>query len=234
MLPVVIVENLSESDEALQFYIMNRKSKRLKSDLALRVILEHFSDRDVREVTGEKSWRIKAVQVAIALNKYSSANNPWCERIQAPNEKKGINHLVTERTFVRSLRNLVDADICKLAKKKPNDLAKYVASFWYAISCLYPDAFANPKAYRIQRFTTSVVGFHNVMPLLLEEGLLKKKIKRLDDLEEFLVKRLQPLKKLPSSYWLANNDKGVIGYGTGFGAEGRFTELLLKTIRIGY
>jgi len=229
-LPIVVIEDLEMADEALQFYIMNIKQKRLESDLAKRVVLEHFSIREIRELTELEDWEIKAVKIAIEINKDISIDNPWGGKIKQPNSPRG-GYLATEKTFVRSLENLlVDSKFKGNGVKK---LTGYVIAYWHALRDLFPAAFMNARQFRLQKYATSLVAFHMVMPLLLDEARKKGKLSPPSDLHEYLVSRLEPLKvKLGLDYWSKSNTAGVISYGTGYGAEGRLAAKLAEILGI--
>ena len=120
----------------------------------------------------------------------------------------------------------------ELSRKSPKQLAKFIAVYWSALQVLFPGAFANPKQYRLQRYATSIVALHQIMPIILEQAVIKKGITESGKLREFLVRKLKKLQPLEEKFWSDSNKKGVLSYGTGYGAEGRFAEFLATTLKL--
>lgn len=229
-IPVCIIQGLRPEQEALQFFIINTKSRRVKSDLALRLVVERFHGRDLLELTGEKPWKLKAVKTIISLNK-KQRGSPWFGQIKEPNAPRGTRYLATERSFVRSLRPLIEDS--RLGSKHPGSIAKMVGEFWNALRAIFPGAFVNPREYRLQKYSTSLIAFHKVMPTLLEKCIPKKGPMPLGpDLRKKLKRRLAPLAKIEEDFWHRTNREGVISYGAGYGAEGRFALFLAEKLGI--
>jgi DGQHR domain-containing protein len=99
--PALITEGLSGVDEASQFYIINTRARRMGVDLTRRLLIEHNKIQDIVDV---KPWELKAVRIAILLNKQIKKNNPWYDRIREPEVESRQNHVATEKSFVPSLK----------------------------------------------------------------------------------------------------------------------------------
>src|SRR6266403_451674 len=120
--PVVITEGLSRVDEAVQFYLINTKAKKMDVALTRRLLIEKNKVKDIADV---KPWEIGAVRITIDLNN-SLAANPWFSRIRQPNEERLEQHVATEKSFVSSLRQLLISGRYKQTRKA----AKLLANYW--------------------------------------------------------------------------------------------------------
>jgi DGQHR domain-containing protein len=69
--PVVITEGLSQVDEAVQFYLINTKAKKMDVALTRRLLIENNKVKDIADV---KPWEIAAVRITIELNKEIRGN----------------------------------------------------------------------------------------------------------------------------------------------------------------
>jgi hypothetical protein len=90
--PVLITEGLEKIEEAAQFYVINTKSKRMGVDLCRRLLIEH---NRIQDIVDTNEWELKAVKIAIELNKLPK-DNPWYGRIRPPEQDKLQQHIATE------------------------------------------------------------------------------------------------------------------------------------------
>ena len=82
-LPVVIVENPSIEDEANQFRVINENMKKVRTDLARRILVMRIAGlgRSVRQEIRQSGrlWEATAVDILNSLNK--DEDSPWLDRI---------------------------------------------------------------------------------------------------------------------------------------------------------
>lgn len=195
-LPVVITEGLGQIDEAVQFYIINTKAKKMDVALTRRLLIENNKVKDVADV---KPWEISAVRITIELNK-SVGGNPWFGTIRQPNEERLEQHIATEKSFVSSLRQLLMAG----RYKQPRKAAAKLASYWSAIRENIPEAFEEPKRFLLQK-TPGMFAFN----FFIGPAILAKSTERR------FVKDLAGLKRLGANFWRRSNKRGARRFGTG-------------------
>jgi DGQHR domain-containing protein len=107
-IPITIMEVAKKIDEVRQFHIINTTSKRVATDLSER-LLKELAAKDLGEEQKLKreglDWKLKAMEIVDILN--SNKNSVWFERIQKPNEKKVGSVVVSQTSFVESLKPLL-------------------------------------------------------------------------------------------------------------------------------
>lgn len=137
-LPVVIMEDIEKVEEIRQFYTVNATPKRVRTDLADRLLkaMGHFD-------TQASGWRKKALEVVDKLRKWP--NGPWEGRIKLPNALSGI---VSQRSFTESLKPVFDG---VLQGQSSDTVASALNNYWQALRNLMPDAFEEPKNYVLQK-----------------------------------------------------------------------------------
>jgi DGQHR domain-containing protein len=209
--PVVITEGLGQVDEAIQFYIINTKAKKMDVALTRRLLI---TNNKVKEIVETKPWEVPAVQISIALNR-SIPDNPWYGRIRQPNEDRLPLHVANEKSFVQSLKQILIPGRLKRQKR----VAKSLAAFWVAIKQNIPDAFDNPKSYLIQK-TPGIFAFNSfIAPIFLARYTDKD-----------FAKHLSGLKRLGPRFWKGKNKQGARRFGTGMGGYANLADFLKKQI----
>jgi DGQHR domain-containing protein len=205
--PVVITEGLGQVDEAVQFYVINTKAKKMDVALTRRLLIENNKVKDVADV---KPWEISAVRITIELNK-TLAGNPWYGTIRQPNEERLEQHIATEKSFVSSLRQLLIAG----RYKQPRKAARKLASYWSAIRENIPEPFEDPKRFLLQK-TPGMFAFNFfVGPTILSNSS-----------ERTFVRRLAGLKRLGPNFWRRSNKRGARRFGTGMAGYSNLAEYL--------
>jgi|TARA_B100001971_G_C18229152_1_gene562739 DGQHR domain-containing protein len=192
--PVTILENLNENQEAAQFLVINSSQKAVDPQLQLRVIYKSDTYginkllNEVKKVIPWQAWKLKALKIAIALEKEGSS--PWYDLIKIPNEEIGSGEWkpLREGSFLDSLRA-----VCSGGNpiEYLDDDKKIMAliEYWKSIKKIYPEAFNNKTG--IDYLLTKGIGagvfntfFPNAYTLLLS-GVVK-------DFDEVLI----PIKKV--------------------------------------
>jgi DGQHR domain-containing protein len=200
--PVLITEGLSGIAEAAQFYIVNTRSKRMGVDLTRRLLIEHD---EIKDLTDVPDWELKAVQIAIRLNRRLNGN-PWFKRIREPESERNMEHIATEKSFVPSLRWLLTSP--KAKRKSATALAKFLARFWEGIRANVPQPFQQPRSYIIQK-TPGYMALHRLAPIVYR--------KHPTGSVATYARLFRPLSgpRFGGKFWERRNPRGAKRYGTG-------------------
>lgn len=161
-LPVIILDNFNKPEETIQFYILNTTQKRVPTDLAQRLIRK-ISYEKVSPITFSPSeeWKIKGLQIIDLLNETDEEYNAWYGRIRLPNTERKKYHIVSQNSFLNSLRPLLSQGVLQ-GKEKPSDICyKIIRNYWFAIKKIIPEPFASPREYVIQK-TPGVYSLHDL------------------------------------------------------------------------
>ncbi len=183
MLPVVIIENMEKVEEITQFYVINTTARRIRTDLAHRLLLQlSMQDKSVENEIkeGGKTWRLRATRITDMLNEVEGS--PWYHRIKPPNAPNTADTklmVATEASFSASLRPILTSELAdRLVDDK--ELVGVISNFWAALSELMPTAFKDPKKHVVQK-TPGLYTLHMVAPLVFDicgDDLTKDAIKR--------------------------------------------------------
>lgn len=223
VVPVLITEGLDPVTEAAQFYVINTRSKRMGVDLTRRLLIEH--DR-IRDITDVKPWELKATQIAIELNQKISRDNPWYGRIREPESERRKQHVATEKSFVPSLKWLLNAP--GISTKSVRHISRFLASFWEGLSRTMPPAFTNPRAYLIQK-TPGFMAFHRIAPIVYRK-VAREKTSPVTYERFFSCFSGQAL--FSDRFWNRRNLRGAKRYGTGQGAYANLALQIRNTLGV--
>jgi len=175
ILPVVIMNEVDKLEEVKQFFIVNSTQKRVRTDLAER-LLKMIALKDPREKDRLKQlgrdWKLIAIK--IIDNLYNDTRSVWYQRIKRPNQPPRPEAIASEGSFSTSLRPL----LIMFGKSKTDEvLTEWVKSFWNALKELMPEAFEEPKEYVIQK-TPGIYSLHIILPDVIlhciEKGSVNK------------------------------------------------------------
>jgi DGQHR domain-containing protein len=205
LVPVLITEGLSAIREAAQFYIINTRSRRMGVDLTRRLLIEHD---EIKDLTDVPDWELKAVKIAIRLNRRLK-ENPWYGRIREPEAERSSQHIATEKSFVPSLRWLLTAPQAK--RRSDAALAIFLARFWEGIRANMPEPFQQPRSYLIQK-TPGYMAFHRLAPIVY------RKYPRASVASYAKLFRRVAASRYGTRFWERKNLRGAKRYGTGQGA----------------
>lgn len=166
-IPITIMEVAKKIDEVKQFHIINTTSKRVATDLSER-LLKELAFQDSSEEQKLKSegidWKIKAMEIVDIVN--SNVDSVWFERIQKPNEKKVGSVVVSQTSFVESLKPLLIPGGF-LSRYSTASAAEAINRLWTAVYNIMPEAFETPKEYSIQK-TAGIHSIHMIAPNIFE------------------------------------------------------------------
>jgi DGQHR domain-containing protein len=213
-LPAVLMTNMPKFEEVQQFYMVNSTQKRIKTDLAQRLLAEMASQNDEvrRTVIGKgQAWLLRAVEIAEILN--DRDGSPWEGRIQRPNMRRVGEVMIAESSFTQSLKPILVMPW--LAKQSSEEIAKLIDRYWRALRDYMPDAFASPRDYALQK-TLGTYPLHILAATIFEACRIAG-----DFSVEHMVKELEPLadQYLTEAFWEAG------GQITGFSSRAGFQVL---------
>ncbi len=146
--PVVIMEAVPKLEEVRQFQTINATAKRVKTDLADR-LLKQLGEFD----QPGKTWMAVALEVADLLNE--TPGGVWRGGVRMPNQAGGI---ASQRTMTESLKLVLNG---VLRGSDARTFAGAINNYWEALRRLMPEAFHEPKHYVAQK-TVGVFALHEV------------------------------------------------------------------------
>lgn len=138
-LVVVILDQTDEALEAEQFRIINETAKKVRTDLARRILARLARAAPVplrRQAIAERAWEIRATEIIEILQRDEAS--PWYGRIQSPNQRRTSLHTIKEKSFGDSLRPLLTT--FPFDGYSPARLAKGLNEFWHAWRILMDEA----------------------------------------------------------------------------------------------
>lgn len=166
VLPATILERVPKLEEVRQFYVVNTTAKRIRTDLAarlLRAMADKDPDLELRLIGEGRKWKLRATKIANLMN--SESGWPWQGRIRRPNAPRLGEAVVSETSFSQSLKPLLSGSF--LEQLEDELVVALLTRYWGAIAELIPTAFENPRDYVIQK-TTGVYALHMVAPRVFE------------------------------------------------------------------
>lgn len=202
--PLVITEGLDMLHEAVQFYIINTSAKKMDIALTRRLLISNRMIRTIINEDPNRAWEIKGVQIAIQLGSVET-KNPWYGQLKAPNADPRVRTVATEKSFVTSLKKLIQARPHTSAGR----FATRLASFWTAIRDTVPEAFKEPRKNLIQKTLGMNALNYYIVPIFFS---------RYKNAE--FRKHLRGLAKLPKNFWRQRNKKGAKRFGSGQSGQG--------------
>ena len=223
-LPAVIMADMPKQDEVQQFYIVNSTSKRIKTDLAERLLTEMAEHSDTvkkNQVIGKgKAYLLRAVKIVDMLNEQK--NGPWEGRIQQVNKRKVGDVMIAESSFNESLKPVLA--LPWLSKMPDSELATIINRYWEAIFSYMPTAHSTPRNYSVQK-TIGTYTWHLVAPAVLE-------VCRTNG--DFTVEMMTTILKsaqdyLEEEFWEVGNSDGAAQYSSRAGFTILY-EMILETL----
>jgi len=247
-LPVIVMALGGESQdarykEALQFLIINRTQKGVRSDLADRILVQvaemEGSERVARGLTPvlpsslakDMDWRPRAVKLSDLLNKRQ--DSPLRGRIKLPNLRaKGTT--VSQVAVVRSLKGILNTESV-LGLQTDDDLTSVLVNLWQAVRDLCPAPFeevddtGKAAAYVLLK-TTGVSALHKVLAGLVpfcprEEGVRVLSSDAITDVLSHAGDLLE------ATFWQSSGDGTAGAMGTGEKTFSTIARLILDRIR---
>lgn len=165
-IPIIIISEPDRYLEALQFFIINKTQRGVKSDLAQNFLLEvekrepdFLKSNLPSQVIRNLEWNPRAVRIMMVL--LERVNNPWFNKIQIANEPK-LRTIIPQTSFIDSLEPIFKDDGFMISINQNEDIiVELLIRYWEAIKKLCPKAFNYPKEYVIQK-TVGVFTLHKL------------------------------------------------------------------------
>lgn len=219
--PVCIFNLTKKYEEMRQFYIVNSRQKSVPTDLVQRHLYQSIWEKGQWKIAPFESEKrllaAEAVPIVDILN--LDKESPWYGKIQLPSEGKSSKHIVKQTSMADSIGYIfkslspIERDA---VHKNPSDLARFLIQYWKVIRRFFPEAFADPDSYLIQK-TTGIYVFHMVFPIILNEckavdDFSPEKFKEI--LEKMLSELTQTESFVKSDFWHKKfGDPIVMGTG---------------------
>ena len=159
LIPVVVTVGLDEAKEAEQFRVINETAKKVRTDLARRILALLMSTREGRQQlrSQQRMWEAISSQVIDLLN--TDENSPFHRRIQQPNEKKSARHTVRELSFSSSLKPILNT--FPYQDWGSQKVADQLRDYWEAWCRAVPECFDNAEDY-VLLLTPGIFSLHEV------------------------------------------------------------------------
>jgi DGQHR domain-containing protein len=208
---VTIADGLSKVEEVEQFELINTMQKRVRTDLARRLMAIQTQDleRQLEYDRKGRLWEARGPVVADWLNRQGAV---WKERILPPNKSKKDmpDAVMRETSFVTSLKPILQTPYFQ--RRTEERVAIDLDAYWQAIADIFPEAFESPFDYVIQK-TPGVYSLHAVFPEVVE--VVRSQEKELNK-EQFRRATTQ-WEDLGSDYWASWNTDGASQFGSAKG-----------------
>lgn len=164
--PIVIMSGFNVSEEMEQFYVINSRQTKIKTDLVHSLLLEFEKNDETKSLVKDKDkWIPRAVVITESLNK----NGVWENKIGYDSDSDLLRktRVIQATSVVGSLKHLF------VGNKKLFDIENsqkidgwinFLNEYWGIIANIYPNAVSNANDYSLMK----TVGI-NVMHILLAD-----------------------------------------------------------------
>lgn len=164
--PIVIMSGFNVSEEMEQFYVINSRQTKIKTDLVHSLLLEFEKKDETRSLVKYKDkWIPRAVVITESLNK----NGVWENRIGYDSDSDLVRktRVIQATSVVGSLKHIFVGNK-KLFdienSQKIDEWINFLNRYWKIIADIYPNAVNNANDYSLMK----TVGI-NVMHILLAD-----------------------------------------------------------------
>ena len=208
LIPVVVTVGLDEAKEAEQFRVINETAKKVRTDLARRILALLMSTREGRQQlrSQQRMWEAISSQVIDLLN--TDENSPLHGRIQQPNEKRSARHMVREVSFASSLRPILNT--FPYQDWGSQKVADQLRDYWEAWCMAVPECFDHAEDYVLLR-TPGIFSLHEVALHIWE-------VCRREDSEPTASRVGDMLSDIPDytspRFWESENMEGAAVFGS--------------------
>ena len=207
---VTIADGLTRLEEIRQFELINTTQKKVRTDLARRLLEIRVEDINEKQLIVEQGrlWQARGPRVVDWLNR----NCPvWGGGIIEPNssKKERPNGVAKETSFVTSLKPVLNTPL--LSRAAEDRVAELLSWYWQGLAELWKEAFADPKAYVVQK-TPGLFSLHSIAPDVFELA------RQVGDLSKNGIAQVLKDLDVDSDFWhKANGTAGQFGSMKGFG-----------------
>ncbi len=246
-LPIVVLSNFNKRQEVEQFYVINSRQKRIKTDLAQRNFLQLAADDSTSGLIPERlKWMLYATKIVDALNEKDD-NLVWENKIELPNEDADIKKIkiISQASFVSSLKPFfVGRTSVFVPKDERPDIEKWagiINDFWKIVYKLYPEAIDNYKDYSLLK-TVGVFSLHLFFANMIYREDFKDYVNNKEAQREVLKKVEKYLSDAKNSsikleFWRSNVPKNVreVGdYASGYSSSSGHNKIVSRIMGINY
>ena len=174
-IPVTILADTSVTEEAMQFYLINSKQKRVDTDLALTLInamSNEASEDELANLVGPGNrFRIRGTRLVVRIAQLGFG--PWVGKIEEPNTPSDPAQIASIKSFVDSLRPIVSVR-SPVYGHSDDDLLEIILSVWTGVLDLHAEWSEDYKKYAVQRsiglFVIHRVTRELLIPMMLASG----------------------------------------------------------------
>ena len=205
--PVTIMTGVDRYMEMTHFNIVNTRQKKMSTDIVDRHLVIKARREGLNMIasgkSGEKEYqRAKGTRITDALNEIVG---PWYHQIAIPGVAGRDKGLVRQHALVASLETVFKDPW--VSARTDEEVVKLLVNYWSALSKVWPDAFADPGAYRVQA-TVGIYSLHMVFPSVIQFCLMGP------DFSEDKMRQVWEDTSIDSKFW--NKEHGdPLTLGTG-------------------
>jgi DGQHR domain-containing protein len=157
-LPITLLNLKNKYEEMRQFYIINSRQKKVRTDLAQRHL---FKSLDINQLnitefeSRDKILAAKALPLVDFLRLHPES--VWYNKIQIPSELKKIKSQIISQTSMANslvflLKNLTNDEVEEICEN-PKNIGILLVKYWNVLKDIYKQAFEDPNEYTIQKTT---------------------------------------------------------------------------------
>ncbi|MCL5434800.1 MAG: DGQHR domain-containing protein [Patescibacteria group bacterium] len=205
--PIVLMSGFKILEEMEQFYVINSRQTKIKTDLVHSLLLEFEKKDETRNLVKEKDkWIPRAVVITENLNK----SGAWKDRIgyDSDSDLMRKTRVIQATSVVGALKHLFvgNKKLFDIENPKIDEWIKFLNDYWEIIADIYPNAVNNANDYSLMK----TVGI-NVMHILLADksydlGLgIEQKEELLKKMRETLVRAA--ISDIPEDFWRSDVSK---------------------------
>lgn len=217
-IPIIILSGFDYHREVELFYVMNDKQRRIKTDLALRLLLKLAKNEETSRIIPKNSkWQNIATVITDALNE--SVDNIWKNKIIIAGDSKELRRskIIGQNSFVQSLKHfftqqepLFNLESLERQEIHEDEWIELLASFWNIVGKVYPLCVKSPREYSLMK-TVGVYSLHYLLNNIAKEnGGIKNKTKILEIANEKIMKASDEVNgRYKTEFWRSRVEKNT-------------------------
>ena len=204
-IPINILSGFSRKKEVEQFYIINERQKRIKTDLGQRLLLQFEKDNNQRKlIPNSNSWQLVALKITDKLN--NSKDSIWENKIILPDAVYDARNekLISQISFVNSQKPLFIGRKAPF-DENPDNIDQWTDTIndaWNAVAAAYPKINSDPQKYSLMK-TVGVYSIHILLKNLLEDERPSRYDRAINRMEKMLKKAADG--DYSSKFWYSKN-----------------------------
>ena len=182
--PVCVMWDVDRYFEMVHFNIINTRQRKMSTDIVDRHLLQMQQVKGLQMVAsgsrGEKEYlRATATHLIDLLDEEPGV---WQHQIAIPGVPGRDKGLVRQHAMVVSIEPFLKDGWVKGAKEE--DKVRVLVNFWDAAKQVWPEAFEEPKDYRLQA-TVGIYSLHMLLPVLVQRCLAHQDLSK-DKMADFI------------------------------------------------